>query len=565
MNFKLEIAKEICKVINEEDVNQCFDLMETPPNTEMGDYAYPCFKLAKEFKKAPPMIATELAEKFKDSKFISKVVPVGPYLNFFVNNELYTKGVITEVLEKGKDFGSSTTGEGKMIVLDYSSPNIAKTFHVGHIRSTGIGNALKNIYDKLGYETFGINYLGDWGTQFGKLIVAYKKWGDKEKTEQEDIKELTRIYVKFHDEAEKDDSLNDEARSWLVKMQDGDEEALSLWKWFKEISLREFQRIYDRLEVTFDSYDGESFFNDKMMPVVEEINKKGLLKESQGAKIVDLEEFNLPPCLILRSDGGTLYPTRDIAAAIYRKKTYDFHKAIYVTAVDQKLHFEQWFKVIQLMGYEWHESLTHVPFGLVSLENGKLSTRKGNVISMEELLDEAVQKTLSIIDEKNPNLENKEKVAKDVGIGAIIFNDLYNSRIKDVVFSWERILNFDGETGPYVQYTHARACSVLAKANYVKATDVDYSLITDASTLALVKLFDTFNDKLENVIKKDEPYLLTRHLVDIAKAFNKFYHNNTIISDDEATTKARLAVVESTRSVLEIGLNLLGINAPEKM
>ncbi len=565
MNFKLEIAKEICKVINEEDVNQCFDLMETPPNTEMGDYAYPCFKLAKEFKKAPPMIATELAEKFKDSKFISKVVPVGPYLNFFVNNELYTKGVITEVLEKGKDFGSSNSGEGKMIVLDYSSPNIAKTFHVGHIRSTGIGNALKNIYDKLGYETFGINYLGDWGTQFGKLIVAYKKWGDKEKTEQDDIKELTRIYVKFHDEAEKDDSLNDEARSWLVKMQDGDEEALSLWKWFKEISLREFQRIYDRLEVTFDSYDGESFFNDKMMPVVEEINKKGLLKESQGAKIVDLEEFNLPPCLILRSDGGTLYPTRDIAAAIYRKKTYDFHKAIYVTAVDQKLHFEQWFKVIQLMGYEWHESLTHVPFGLVSLESGKLSTRKGNVISMEELLDEAVQKTLSIIDEKNPNLENKQKVAKDVGIGAIIFNDLYNSRIKDVVFSWERILNFDGETGPYVQYTHARACSVLAKANYAKATDVDYSLITDASTLALVKLFDTFNDKLENVIKKDEPYLLTRHLVDIAKAFNKFYHNNTIITDDEATTKARLAVVESTRSVLEIGLNLLGINAPEKM
>ncbi|MFV0520467.1 MAG: arginine--tRNA ligase [Lachnospirales bacterium] len=565
MNFKLEIAKEICKVVKEDDVNLCFDMLETPPNPELGDYAYPCFKLAKEFKKAPPLIAQELCESFSESKYIGKVVAVGPYLNFFLNNEVYIKGIVTEVLEKGEHFGDSTLGEGKMIVLDYSSPNIAKTFHIGHIRSTGIGNALKNVYKKLGYDTFGINYLGDWGTQFGKLIVAYKKWGDKEKTERDGVIELTRIYVKFHDEAEKDDSLNDEARSWLVKMQDGDEEALALWGWFKEISLREFNRIYDRLGVSFDSFDGESFFNDKMKPVVEEIDRKGLLKESQGAKIVDLEEFNLPPCLILRSDGGTLYPTRDISAALYRKKTYNFHKAVYVTAVDQKVHFEQWFKVIELMGYEWASELTHVPFGLVSLENGKLSTRKGNVVSMEELLDEAIQKTLTIIEDKNPNLEGKEQVARDVGIGAIIFNDLYNSRIKDVLFSWERILNFDGETGPYVQYTHARACSVLEKANYVKKSDVDFSLVTDSSTLALVKLFDTFEEKLENVAKKDEPYLLTRHLVDISKAFNKFYHNNIILTDDENLKQARLAIVECTRNVLEIGLNLLGINAPKKM
>ncbi len=565
MDFKVEIAKEICKVINEENIDNVLSMMEVPPNSDLGDFAYPCFKLAKEFRKAPPMIAAELKDKFSDSLYISEVKATGPYLNFFVNNELFAKNVITEVLEKGSDYANSKSGEGKMIVLDYSSPNIAKTFHVGHIRSTVIGNALKNIYDKLGYDTFGINYLGDWGTQFGKLIVAYKKWGDKERTEKDDVVELTRIYVKFHEEAEKDDSLNDEARAWFMKMQNGDEEALSLWKWFKEISLREFERIYKRLEVTFDSYDGESFFNDKMMPVVEEIREKGILKESQGAQIVDLEQFNLPPCLILRSDGGTLYPTRDISAAIYRKKTYDFHKTIYVTAVDQKVHFEQWFKVIELMGYDWHDKLTHVQFGLVSLETGKLSTRKGNVISMEQLLDESVQKTLSIIEEKNPNLENKEKVAKDIGIGAIIFNDLYNSRIKDVTFSWDRMLNFEGETGPYVQYTHARSCSVLAKAGYKKSTNIDFSILTDSSTLALVKLFDTFEDKLESVIKKDEPYILTRHLVEISKAFNKFYHNNTIITDDEATTQARLAVVECTRNMLSMGLNLLGINSPEKM
>ncbi len=565
MDFKVEIAKEICKVINEDNIDNVLSMMETPPNSDLGDFAYPCFKLAKEFRKAPPMIATDLKDKFDDSEYISEVKATGPYLNFFVNNELYAKNVLSEVLEKGNDFATAKSGEGKMVVLDYSSPNIAKTFHVGHIRSTVIGNALKNIYDKLGYDTFGINYLGDWGTQFGKLIVAYKKWGDKERTEKDDVVELTRIYVKFHEEAEKDDSLNDEARAWFVKMQNGDEEALSLWKWFKEISLREFNRIYEKLGVTFDSFDGESFFNDKMMPVVDEIREKGLLKESQGAQIVDLDEFSLPPCLILRSDGGTLYPTRDISAAIYRKKTYDFYKTIYVTAVDQKVHFEQWFKVIELMGYDWHKQLTHVQFGLVSLETGKLSTRKGNVISMEQLLDESIEKTKSIIEEKNPNLENKEQVAKDVGIGAIIFNDLYNSRIKDVVFSWDRMLNFEGETGPYVQYTHARACSVLAKAKYTKTSDVDFSVLTDASTLALLKLFDTFEDKLEAVIKKDEPYILTRHLVDISKAFNKFYHNNTIITDDETTTKARLAVVESTRSVLAMGLSLLGINAPEKM
>ncbi len=565
MDFKIEIAKKIQKVLELEDLQEIVDMIEVPPNSDMGDFAYPCFKLAKTFRKAPPMIANESIEKFTDFDLVEKVEAKGPYINFFVNKQAFIKNIVSEVIEKGTEYGKSDVGNGKMIVLDYSSPNIAKPFHVGHLRSTAIGNALKNVYDKLGYDTFGINYLGDWGTQFGKLIVAYKMWGDKEKVEQDDIVELTKIYVKFHDEAEKDSSLNDEARKWMLKMQQGDEEALSLWKWFKEVSMKEFQRIYDMLDISFDSYDGEAFYNDKMMPVVDEIREKGLLKDSEGAKIVDLEEFNMPPCLILRSDGGTLYPTRDIAAAVYRKNTYDFHKAIYITAVDQKLHFDQWFKVIDLMGYEWAEDLKHVAFGLVSLETGKLSTRKGNVVLMEQLLNEAIQKTKDIIEQKNPNLENKEEIAKQVGIGAIIFNDLYNGRIKDVVFSWDKMLNFDGETGPYVQYTHARACSVLEKANYNGNVEIDYSLICDESTLALTKLFAELENKLKLVVDKDEPYILTRHLVEIAKAFNKFYHENIILVEDEDLKNARLSVVKATKDILESNLALLGIKSPEKM
>lgn len=563
MDYKLELAKIIANAL-QSDTDTILQQIEVPPNPQMGDFAFPCFRLAKELRKAPQMIATDLQQQI-NAPFIDEVQTQGAYVNVFVNKQQYIKNVLTQVLTDKEDFGNSNHGQGKMIVLDYSSPNIAKPFHVGHLRSTVIGNALKNVYAKLGYETFGINYLGDWGTQFGKLIVAYKKWGSKEEVEAKGIEELTRIYVKFHDEAEKDDSLNDEARAWLVKMQEGDTEALSLWRWFKDISMVEFNKIYKRLNITFDSYDGESFFNDKMMPVVDELRDKDLLVESNGAQIVDLTEYNMPPCLILRSDGGTLYPTRDIAAAIYRHNTYDFHKAIYITAIDQKLHFEQWFKVIDLMGYEWADKLTHASFGLVSLETGKLSTRKGNVVLMEDLLDEAVAKTLNIIEQKNPNLQDKEKVAEQVGIGAIIFNDLYNGRIKDVTFSWDRMLNFDGETAPYVQYTYARACSVIRKAEKVDLANIDYSLIVDDNTLDLIKLFDTYNDKLLECIAKDEPFVVTRHIVEIAKAFNKFYHDNVVLVDDEELKKARLAVVVAVHDVLKSGLTLLGIQAPTQM
>lgn len=565
MDYKLELAKQLDINIDVLSVADILNSLEVPSNSDLGDFAFPCFKLAKAYKKAPPVIAQELKESLSDIPFIEKVEATGPYLNFFVKKSDYVQKIVSEVLEKGEDFGSSSLGEGKLILIDYSSPNICKPFHVGHLRSTLIGSALIKIHKKLGYDTFGINYLGDWGTQFGKLIVAYKKWGNKEDVERDEIVELTRLYVKFHDEADKDESLNDEARAWLLKMQNNDKEAIELWQWFKDISIKEYDRIYDRLGVTFDNSDGESFYNDKMTPIVDELREKDLLVESNGAQIVDLDEFNLPPCLILRSDGGTLYPTRDLAAAKYRKEHYNFYKALYLTGADQKLHFAQWFRVIELMGYDWYKDLEHVAFGMVSLEQGKLSTRKGHVVLMEDLLDEAVKKTYAIINEKNPNLPNKEQTAEDVGIGAVIFNDLFNGRVKDVVFSWDRMLNFDGETGPYVQYTHARACSVLNKGNYDENAKVNYDLLSDPESLELAKLFDGFNDRLVLASEKSEPYIVTRHVVEIAKAFNKFYHENIILVEDTELKNARLAIVKATKDTLKMGLELLGINAPTSM
>ncbi len=563
MNFKYELATHLSTAL-EQDIDSVFSSIEVPPNPELGDFAFPCFKLAKELRKAPPVIAAELKDKL-NIDFVSEIRVTGAYLNFFVDKEFFVKQILTDIIEKGENYGSSEDGKGKMIVIDYSSPNIAKPFHVGHLRSTVIGNALKNIYDKLGYDTHGINYLGDWGTQFGKLITAYSMWGNKEEVEKGGIPELNRLYVQFHDEAEKDESLNDIARANMLKMQEGDEEALSTWRWFRDVSLVEFNKVYDRLNITFDSYKGESFYNDKMDAVVDELREKNLLVDSNGARIVDLEEFNLPPCLILRSDGGTLYPTRDLAAAKYRWENFHFEKAIYITAGDQRLHFDQWFKVLEKMGHEWSNRLHHVYFGLVSLPEGKLSTRKGNVVLMEDLLDEAVSKTLNIINEKNPNLENKEEVAKQVGIGAVIFNDLYNSRIKDVVFSWERILNFDGETGPYVQYTHARARSVLARAENFDKNNVNFSLLQDEASFELVKLLSNYNAKLLDVAVKDEPFVLSRYVMEVARAFNKFYHDNIILTDDVVLTNTRLLVVEATANVIYNALSLLGIGAPNAM
>ena len=564
MDFKVEIAYLLEKV-TQQPQQEIIGTIEVPPNKEMGDFAYPCFRLAKQFRKAPPLIAQELSEKIEKPNFIDSVKVQGAYLNFFVKKQVYAQEVLQEVLSKKENYGKSMVGEGKTIVIDYSSPNIAKPFHVGHLRSTVIGNALYHIFEKLGYRCEGINHLGDWGTQFGKLIVAYQKWGSKEAVEKDGIQELMRIYVKFHDEAEKAPQLEDEARGWFVKMQNGQEEALALWKWFYDISITEFDRVYDMLGVHFDAYTGESFYNDKMDAVVKELKEKNLLKESEGAMIVDLEEDKMPPCLIIRKDGGTLYATRDITAALYRKKTYHFDKCIYLTALDQNLHFAQWFAVIKKMGYDWWKDLIHVPFGLVSLDSGKLSTRHGNVVLMEELLNQAIAETKKIIEEKNPDLPNKEEVAKKVGIGAVIFNDLYNSRVKDVVFSCERMLNFDGETGPYVQYTHARACSILRRGQCTLPKNIDYTKLTDEASIEVLKLLGQFPEKIQEAADKLEPFIVTRHIVNLAQAFNKFYHDNSILNSEENTKQARIALVIAVKTVLSEGLAMLGIQAPEQM
>lgn len=565
MDFKEQIALLISNVTDLEK-DEILNLIEIP-NSDMGDFAFPCFKLAKTMKKAPNIIASELAEKIEKKEFIDNIQVVNAYINFYVSKSIYVEKVLTNVLNEKDNFGNSNIGNDKTVIIDYSSPNIAKPFHIGHLRSTVIGNSLYKIYKKLGYNVVGINHLGDWGTQFGKLIVAYKKWGNKELVEKDDIKELSKIYVKFHEESEKDKSLEDEARLWLVKMQEGDKEALDLWKWFCDISMKEFERVYKMLNISFDSYAGESFYNDKMQPVVDELFEKNILVESEGAKIVDLEPYNMPPCLILRSDGGTLYPTRDIAAAFYRKKEYNFEKCLYITALDQNLHFAQWFKVIELMGYDWAKDLVHIPFGLVSLNDGKLSTRKGHVVLMEDILNHAIEKTKNIIEEKNPNLENKEKIAKDVGIGAVIFNDLFNSRVKNVVFDLERMLNFQGETGPYVQYTHARACSILEKENFNEdlLKNIDYSLICDEYSFELVKTLSQYPHKIVDASNKYEPFIITRHLVNVCQAFNKFYDENNIKNSAADLKNARLALVYATKTIIANGLYLLGINAPEKM
>lgn len=563
MDFKVEISKIISLSIDM-DTEEIYSIMEIPPNDQMGDYSFPCFKLAKSLHKSPTLIAQDILSKIQKPDFLQNIEIKGAYINFFINKSVYAKEVLKRVYEQNSKYGMSNIGNGKTILIDYSSPNIAKPFHVGHLRSTVIGNALKKIYTSLGYKCVGINHLGDWGTQFGKLIVAYKKWGDKECIEKNGIQELMKIYVKFHDEAEKNPSLDDEARAWFVKMQDGDSEALELWKWFYDISIKEFERVYNMLGVKFDAYTGESFYNDKMNPIIQELKDKNLLVESGGALIVELEDMS--PCLIVRKDGGTLYATRDITAALYRKKTYNFDKCLYLTALDQNLHFAQVFKVIEKMGYDWYKDLIHVPFGLVSLEGGKLSTRHGNVVLMEDLLNQAINETTKIIEDKNPDIENKEEIARQVGIGAVIFNDLYNSRIKDVVFSWSKMLNFDGETGPYVQYTHARACSILRKADInFKFENIDFSLVTDKISIDVIKLINSFEQKLQDAANKFEPSILARYIMDLAQAFNKFYHDNPILSSEENLKNARLFIVFAVKTVIASGLNILGINSPQQM
>ena len=546
------------------DKTMVADILEIPPKADMGDYAFPCFQLAKTLRKAPPMIAAEIADKIGDVDILDKLEVKGAYLNFFIKKDLFVKTMIeTADID---NFGSSTMGEGKTICIDYSSPNVAKNFHVGHLRTTIIGNSLYKIYSKLGYNVERINHLGDWGTQFGKLIVAYKAWGSKEAVEKDGVAELMRLYVKFHEEADKDDSLNDQARAWFTKMEHGDEEALDIWKWFVDISLKEYKGTYALLGMEFDHYLGESFYRDKTADVVERLQKADLLEESQGAQIVNLEAYDMPPCLIMKKDGSSIYATRDLAAIFYRKQRWNFDKCLYVTGQEQKLHFAQVFKVVELLGNDWaKDSLVHIPYGLVSLEGAKLSTRSGNIIYAEDILLEAIDKVKGVIAEKNPDLENKDEVAKIVGVGAILFHDLYNQRIKDVSFKWDKVLNFDGETGPYVQYTYCRCASILRSIDYDADAAIDYSLLLDEEAIALLKEINRFPQVVKDAAEKYEPSVVARFAMDVAQSFSRFYNADRVNVEDAALRNARAKLVAMTKRTLKDALDLLGIQCPEQM
>ena len=559
-NQIVNLLSQNIEVLTSEEISQ---LIEIPPKPEMGDFAFPCFRLAKSYHKAPPMIAQDLKESIGDQAFLSEIKVVGGYLNFYVDKAQYAQQIIDKY-NNATDYGCSDQGKDKTICIDYSSPNVAKNFHVGHLRTTIIGNSLYKIFSKLGYKVVRINHLGDWGTQFGKLIVAYKKWGSREAVEEKGIEELMDIYVKFHEEAEKDDSLNDEARAWFLKMEQGNEEALEIWQWFRDISLKEFMRVYNILGMEFDSFAGESFYRDKTADVIKRLTDDGLLKESQGAMIVPLDEYDMPPCIVAKKDGSSIYATRYLAAILYRKATYNFDRCLYVTGLEQKLHFAQVFKVIELMGNDYAKNLVHIPYGLISLKSGKISSRKGNVIFAEDLLRESINKTTSIIEEKNPDIPDKEEVAKQVGIGAIIFNDLYNQRIKDVIFDWNKLLNFDGETGPYVQYTYARASSVLRKIGEVPDT-IDYTLLTDEASIGLLKEIERYPQVIKDAAERYEPSVIARYSIDLAHAFNKFYHECQINVEDETTKYTRTNVVKIARYIIKDALSLLGIQCPEQM
>ncbi len=564
MDIKQNIAKTIAANVGADAAELC-EWLETPPNPDMGDVAFPCFKLAKTMRKAPNMIAASLAPALGEIDGISRIEPMGGYINFFADKTSFARTTLERVLDEGARYGGSDVGSGKTVCLDYSSINIAKPFHIGHLSTTAIGNALRRIYDHLGYKTVSINHLGDWGTQFGKMILAYKLWGDKETVEKGGVRAMMQLYVRFHDEAEKDDSLNDSARAWFKRIEQHDPEAVEIFEWFKAITLKEVGKTYDLLGIKFDSYAGESFYEDKMQPVIDELREKHLLKVDNGASIVDLSEYSMPPCLILRSDGATLYATRDLAAAIYRKNTYDFDKLLYVVAYQQSLHFKQIFKVLELMGKDWVKDCVHVSFGMVSLTDGTLSTRHGRVVFLEDVLNAAIEKTLDVIKEKSPDLEDKETVARQIGVGAVVWGVVYNGRIKDIVFSWDKALNFDGETGPYAQYTHARCCSVLRKAGGYDRAKVDYSALSDEASSALVKAIAEFPAAVSEAAEKYEPYIISRSVINVCSCFNKFYYDNRIMDENEGVRNARLALTDAARNVIKTGLYLVGLEAPEKM
>lgn len=565
MDFKSEISKILKNEIDSLTIEEIFDMIEIPPNSAMGDFAFPCFKLSKTMRKAPQMIADEISKKIQKPEFIEEIKVLSGYINFYLDSYTITKQVLDKVLEEKSNYCKKSPKD-ETVIVEYSSPNIAKPFHIGHIRTTVIGHALYNLYKYMGYNTVGINHLGDYGTQFGKLIVAYKKWGNPEELKEEPIKTLLKLYIKFHDEEEKDDSLTQEARGWFKKLEEGDDEATKLWELFRQESLKEFSKVYNMLGIEFDSYAGESFYSDKMPAVINELKEKNLVKNSKGATIVDLEEYDLGAALIQKSDGSTLYLTRDISAAIYRKNQYNFFKNIYVVGSQQILHFKQLKKIVELMGNKWSDDCIHVPFGMVSLEEGTLSTRKGNVVFLEDVLNNAIDKTRTIIEEKNPNLPNIDELANDIGIGAVVFQELSNSRTKDYTFSMEKTLSFEGETGPYVQYTHARACSVIRKSNGFDFSKANYNTLTDnEDAIGVIKILSSFDDALDKAVSKNEPHHIARYVLDLSQAFNKFYHSNPIISEDENVKADRLALTKAVTYGIQSALGIFGIKSPEQM
>ena len=562
MNHKELIASELAKVIEGLDQETILNLLEQPKSSDLGDIAFPAFSLAKIERKAPQAIAADIAEKIDASHF-EKVVATGPYVNFFLDKSQISDQVIKSVIQAGADYGQQEEGQGANVTIDLSSPNIAKPFSVGHLRSTVIGDAISNIYKKMGYNTIKINHLGDWGKQFGLLMVAYKKWGSKEAVEANPIDELLKLYVRINAEIENDPALDEEGRLWFKKLEDGDPEATELWQWFRDESLVEFNRIYKLLGVEFDSLNGEAFYNDKMDEAVQILEEKGLLKESKGASIVELDDVNLPPAMIKKSDGATLYITRDIATAIYRARTYNFVKNIYVVGQEQSNHFRQLKAVLKKMGFEWSDDMIHVDFGLVTKNRQKLSTRKGNIILLEPTLQEAISRAKAQIEEKNPELENKEEVAHAVGVGAVKFYDLKTDRRNGYDFDLEAMVSFEGETGPYVQYAYARIQSILRKANFTPSADATYSL-SDPESWEIIKLLQDFSRVVKRAAENYDPSLIAKYAINLAQAFNKYYAHTRIL-DESPERDSRLALSYSTAVVLKEALRLLGVNAPEKM
>lgn len=575
LDFKKEIADAIAKVV-ELNSDELYSFIEVPKDSENGDYAFPCFKLAKELRKSPMVIAEEIKEKMElNNEIIEKVVVVSGYLNFFVNKNKLAEEIINE-FAINKEYGKSELGKGKNIVIDYSAPNIAKPFHIGHLRSTVIGGALYKIYKYLGYNTIGVNHLGDYGTQFGKMIEGYKMWGAEYDLEKDPINQMMDIYVRINNLCKEDEEVLERCRNNFKLLEDGDSYCVELWKKFKDLSLKEFKKVYDLLGSEFDSWNGEAFYSDKMPEVVDILEKTGKLQESQGAKIIDLEDKGInTPIIIKKSNDSTTYATRDLAAILYRSRTYDFDKALYVTSYEQVLHFKQVFETAKLLGLDekYTNGLEHVSFGMLLLPTGKMSTREGTVVKLEDLLKESIERAQKVIEEKNPDLENKEDIAKKVGIGAVIFNDLANNRIKDEVFDWDTILNFQGETGPYIQYTYVRTKSIIEKAGYTlegiennnQLGEISLENLQDADSQNVLKLLYNFEDVLMQVTDKNEPSILSRYLIDLAKAYSAFYNANKVIVDDEKVKKARVFLTYATGKVLKIGAGLLGIQMPDKM